>query len=121
VLHNLGHVTLHEGAYAQATAYFTESLSVTSEDPRCIINCLVGFAGIAQLTGKPERAACLFGAIAATSDTPEQWFEPVDLVDYQRGLAAVRAQLGEEAFNAAAAEGRALTLEQAVAYATELE
>jgi DNA-binding SARP family transcriptional activator len=39
--------------------------------------------------------------------------------DYERGVAAARAGLGEEAFEAAWAQGRAMTLEGAVAYALD--
>jgi hypothetical protein len=44
---------------------------------------------------------------------------PVARHDYDRDVAVARAQLGETAFAAAWAEGRAMTLEQAVAYALE--
>jgi hypothetical protein len=39
--------------------------------------------------------------------------------DYQRTVNSARAALGEAAFAAACAAGRALTLEEAVAYALE--
>jgi hypothetical protein len=38
---------------------------------------------------------------------------------YERALAAARAELGEDAFRAAWAEGRAMPPERAVAYALE--
>ena len=43
----------------------------------------------------------------------------VDPSLYQRTKASVRSQLGEEAFETAWAEGRAMTFEQAVAYALD--
>jgi len=39
---------------------------------------------------------------------------PVERPDYDRAVAAARAQLGEVAFSSGWAEGRAMTLEQAV-------
>jgi len=45
--------------------------------------------------------------------------DPADQVEFDRTLAMVRAQLDEAAFNAAWAEGRKMTLEQAVEYALE--
>jgi hypothetical protein len=42
---------------------------------------------------------------------------PVDKDDYERDVALARAQLGEEAFAAAWAEGQAMSLEEAIAYA----
>ncbi|MFQ5796857.1 MAG: hypothetical protein ACE5JP_17685 [Candidatus Bipolaricaulia bacterium] len=41
------------------------------------------------------------------------------LLDYDRNVAAVCAKLDEEAFEAAWAEGRAMTPEQAIAYTLE--
>ena len=42
---------------------------------------------------------------------------PADRADHDRDVAAVRAALGEAAFAAAWAEGRAMTMEQAIAEA----
>ena len=42
-----------------------------------------------------------------------------DHADYERFVAAARSDLDEEAFAAAWAKGRAMTLEQAIAYAIE--
>jgi hypothetical protein len=64
-------------------------------------------------------AAMLFGAAEAIRDALGTPLPPVDRADHDRCLAAVRAALGEEAFAAASAEGRAMELEQAVAYALE--
>jgi tetratricopeptide (TPR) repeat protein len=64
------------------------------------------------------RAARLYGAAAAHDPNLAQSPEaPVP----DRKRETVRAWLGEEAFAAAFAEGRAMTLEQAVEYALELE
>jgi len=43
--------------------------------------------------------------------------EPIHRVEYDRTVAAIQTQLNEAAFAAAWAEGRAMTLEQAIAYA----
>ncbi len=45
--------------------------------------------------------------------------DPVDQPEYERSLASLRAHLGEEKFNTVWAEGRAMTMEQAMAYALE--
>ena len=44
---------------------------------------------------------------------------PSERAGYERDLAAVRAELGEEAFAEDWAEGRAMSVEQAVAYALD--
>jgi hypothetical protein len=43
----------------------------------------------------------------------------VDRGEYEKNVAAARAGLGEEAFLATWAEGRAITLEQSVSFALE--
>jgi hypothetical protein len=46
-------------------------------------------------------------------------FSPGDLADYEQDIAEARAAIGEEAFAAAWEQGRAMSLEQVVAYALE--
>jgi hypothetical protein len=72
-------------------------------------------AGIWLARGQPMRAARLFGASQALRGTSAA---PVGaVVCYTRDVTSVRAQLDEATFTAAWAEGEALTLEQAIAYA----
>lgn len=59
----------------------------------------------------------LLGAAAAARDVVGIPLSPGDYVEYARDVATLRDQLGEEAFDAAWAEGRAMTLEQAIASA----
>ena len=77
--------------------------------------CLEGLAGVAAAQGQPVGAARLFGAAAALRGAIGAPMEPARRAAYERHLAATRAQLTEEAFATAWAEGRALTPEQAVA------
>ena len=67
--------------------------------------------------GALEPAARLFGAAAALFETAGASIWPIDRADYERNLAAVRAGLGEDAFAAAFAAGRAMRPEEAVAEA----
>ena len=119
VLHNLGHVAQHHAEHARATALFKESLSLRQQEgeKEGIAEALAGLAGVAASTRQPERAARLFGAAetlraAIHQDIRRQNREPYDLY-----LPLARAQLGEAAFSQAWAEGRAVTLEQAIHYA----
>ena len=80
---------------------------------------MAGLAGVAGFAGQPERAARLFGAAetALTAIGAQIW--PSNRRDYDRNVAVVRAALEGKHFSAARAEGRAMTLEQAVAYALD--
>jgi len=79
-----------------------------------IARSLAGLAGVAGARGQPQRAARLFGTVAALLETIGADLEPADRVDYHRNVVSARAMLNAEAFAAAWAAGRALTLEQAV-------
>lgn len=75
-----------------------------------------GLAGVATAQGRPKRAAQLFGAVEALSEkmgVEVSWSAWRTL--NERDLATTRGKLGEETFEAAWAEGRAMTFEQAVA------
>ena len=66
---------------------------------------------------QPERAARLFGAAEGLREVMGAPLPPADRAGRDRSVAAVRSALGEEAFAAAWAEGRAMSLEAAVAFA----
>jgi hypothetical protein len=72
---------------------------------------------VAVAQAQSERAARLFGAAEALREAIGTPLPPADRAEHDRSVAAVRTALGEEAFAAAWAEGRALTLEHAVAFA----
>jgi predicted ATPase len=119
--HNLGHSALHRGGATDAAASFAESLRVARElgDQRVIAHCLASLACVAAARNHHGRAARLLGAGDALLAALETTYDPADRNAYTRAAARARAALGGEAFAAAWAAGRALPLEQAVAYALE--
>jgi hypothetical protein len=64
--------------------------------------------------GHLERAARLYGAVTALRETLHTPLRPIWRAEMDRAVTAARAALGEEAFAAAWAQGRAMTLEEAV-------
>lgn len=122
VLHNLGYVAQHEGELPRALASFADALAEHAKhgDREIIGLCLGGVAGMVGFLGQPEQAARLFGAASAAFETAGTSIWPVDRVDYDRNLVAVRARLGDVAFTTAWETGRALPPEQAVAEAIEI-
>jgi hypothetical protein len=121
LLGNLGFVALHEHDYVQARALFEETLTLNRhrqhEDAQSLTTDVAGFAGIMGANGKPQQATQLLGAVKASCQACGSDLDPADRMEYDRILAAVRAQLDEATFNAAWAEGRKMTLEQAIEYA----
>jgi hypothetical protein len=79
--------------------------------------CLAGLGSVAALDEEPERAARLWGAAERLRQAIGCRPGPAARATYERALAVARAQLGEEGFAAAWAEGRAIPLEQAIAEA----
>ena len=84
---------------------------------------LAAFARLAAARGRYARAARLAGAVEATARSSASLTD-LDLADERQlasSLQAARRALGEAAYLRAHAEGRAMALEQAVAYALEDE
>ena len=123
-LHNLAYVAHAHGQDEQAATLFGESLRLFQErgNRRGMAECLMGFAAVAlmqQQTAGVERAARLLVAAEAQFEAIGAAMWPADRIERARTVAAVRAELSEEAYAAATAAGRAMALEQAVAYAVE--
>ena len=82
---------------------------------------LAGFAHIAALQGEPRRAVRLGGAAAAQTESSSTPLIPLFEALLTEGLEMARRALGEEAYAAAWAEGRLLSVEDAVAEALAIE
>ena len=120
-LGRLARVMCAQGDHAVALAALKESMSISqhTRDKRGIAECLAGFAKLARAESDAERAARLFGAAESLHKIVGPRLSPVDHHNHGCVVAEVRSALSGEAFAAAWAEGRAMTWEQAVAYALE--
>ncbi len=117
----LGRVARAQGNDTRAVALCRESLVISRKlgDKTYIAFCLTALAGLIQAVGDAVRAGRLFGAAEMLLESLDAVLDPVGSLAYDSDLTAARLQLGEAAFEEARAEGRALTVEQAVAYALE--
>lgn len=116
-LRNLGIAALRQGDYERAASLLRESLRVRS-DPQerwFTSRSLESLAEALAMQGDSERAARTFGASEALRASIGASVLPFYQADYDRGLAAVRTALGEEAFAAAWAEGQMMTLSEMIA------
>jgi predicted ATPase/transcriptional regulator with XRE-family HTH domain len=115
--HKQSYLALHRGDHARAEALLLESLALSRDIELTdqIAWDLAGLGGVAAAQGRPERAVRLLAAAAAWFDSVGHVLDPTERDEHDRYIAAARAQLNEETFNAAWAEGRTLTLDQAVA------
>jgi ATP/maltotriose-dependent transcriptional regulator MalT len=66
-----------------------------------------------------ERGARLLGAAHRLLEVIGAMLLPEDSLPYERGIASAQARLGEEALKKAWEEGRAMAIEQAVAFALQ--
>lgn len=121
VLGALGYLAADEGDYVGARRLWTMSLTEDKElgFQRGIARDLEGFADLYRKQGQAERAARLLGAAETLRRTAGATLRSQWRPDYERVLSDTRAALSAEAFAQAWAEGGAIPLEQAVAYALE--
>jgi ATP/maltotriose-dependent transcriptional regulator MalT len=122
----LGAAALAQGDYKRARTFLRESVarSRTIRHRRTIAFALAAFAG--AVASDPESLADDMRAAARIWGTVEELREEVGIflpvaerTCYEQAVATVRAHLDEATFAAAWAEGRAMTLEHAIAYALE--
>jgi len=115
---SLGQVAVAQGQAADAAQLFAQSLRLCCVHGmwRHAVQSLEGVAAIASAT-EPKRAGRLFGAAAGLRYEHGRLTIPVIPAQQEQALATIRAKLDDSSFAAAWAEGRAMTLEQAVAYA----
>ena len=113
-----GEAALAAGDTAAARGHFGESLRIFGElGESAIVWSLAGLAGVAVAQDAAELAARLWGAVEAERERSQRREAPASRAGYERARDRARAALGPDAFAAAWAEGRPMTLEQAVAEA----
>ncbi len=120
-LANLGTVALYRGLPEQAKALYAESLALSRElgDKKYSAMHLAAIAGPVATGGDPQAAARLLGASEALLETLGIIIPASDWSTLDRSVELAREQLDEATFEAAWAEGRAMSLEQAISYALE--
>ncbi len=116
---NLGQVAHQEGDYGLAAGFFSEALEVAMQlgDIGHIAGGLEGLAGVAGATEQPQRAARLFGAAEVLRDVVGTRFQAFDRIMYDLCVTAARTRLDAAAWEQAWAEGRTMSVDEAVAYA----
>jgi len=122
----LGVNALELGDPVQAAAFYEEDLHVLQKlrDKTGIAYGFRGMAGVAALQGDASRAARLWGAAEALGEAISLPLSPFDRVhpDYEALLDAVRSRLNDEAaWEAARAEGRAMSQDEAIEYALDTQ
>lgn len=126
-LYNQSVLAQAEGDQDRAAALFKEVLIFSREagDNANVAYCLEGLAEVAVAQGEPERAAWLMGAAQGLRETVGvrvyTYRAQAQRPAYERAVAAARSALGDAAWSSTWERGRALPLDQAVAYALSSE
>ncbi len=110
---------LTQGDHERVKALSEESLKLLqkAEDRQHIPDCLEIMAGGAAAQGRAQRAARLWGAAEAMREDIGVPLQPEDRKLLDPYLATARSSVGEGAWQAALAEGRAMMPERAIEYA----
>jgi predicted ATPase len=117
----LGAAAITRGVLDRARDWLQEGLTLHQQvvSTRGIIYSIEGFAQLAAACEQAERAARLFGAAEVLRAQIAATLYPAERPAYDRRIAAIRTRLGEMAFAAAWAAGRAMSLDQAIATTQE--
>jgi predicted ATPase/DNA-binding SARP family transcriptional activator/DNA-binding CsgD family transcriptional regulator len=118
-----GLAALTRGDHERVKALSEESLKLLQkgEDKQHIADCLEIMAGAAGAQGRAQRAARLWGAAEALREDLGVLLQPEDRKVLDPYLTTARSSLGDVAWQATLAEGRAMMPEQAVEYALSAE
>jgi tetratricopeptide (TPR) repeat protein len=119
----LAHLERRQGHFAQAKPLYRETIQEWQRigHRAAIAHELECFAFIAKAQEEDQRAARLFGAAESLRENINIPMNPPEHVDYDREVSDLRANMDDAAFARAWAEGRVLTMEQAIEYALEIE
>ncbi len=116
-LFSLGIIALRRQDARRAKSFYEQALALRHEmgNPRGILECLRAFSQVAATEQHYEHAARLLGTANALYEMLDERGRRM----FDGELDALRAQLGDAMFEKARAEGRAMSLEQAIDYALE--
>jgi predicted ATPase len=117
----LGVIAVREGDNIRAKSLYTECLLFDQQMglPRQFAECFIGFASIAIAEQNFERAVQLLSVGEANATARVNPLENIDQIELKRLTAILREEFGDAKLETLASRGRAMTVEQAIAYALE--
>ena len=118
-LQHLAIASLYQGDYRRARALYKRGLELCRQQKtrHLTVAHLHVSAALAASQGRPQRSARLWAAAAALREAIGATLPPFKRRGWDPYIDTARAQLDEEAWEAAWAEGRAMPPEQAIEYA----
>jgi len=115
----MAHAARQLGNFEEALALYRETIQEWQEIGHrgAVAHQLECFAFIAKAKEEGERAVKLMSAAEALRDASNSPRTPQERIEYDNELASLRAGIDEKAFTSLWAEGRSMTMEQAIEYA----
>jgi predicted ATPase len=119
-IHSLGYVIQYEGDYPRAETQFRNSLAMFRQlgNRRGIAECLAALGGLKARQGQPQWGATMLGAAETLLQVTGGAWWPADRVEVERNRDLVRSALDEAELKTAYEKGQAMTLEQALTFAS---
>lgn len=121
-LGQLGRIACREGDLVTAASLCGEGLTIRrtiGHKPGMLFILEQGFVELAFATGQLVIAARILGAVATARKVTARPRDPIEIRELEPFLARLREQLDEATLAAAWAEGEAMSLEEATAYALD--
>lgn len=117
--HMAGYAAVGAGDLERAEGLLREALALHREQGNMegASLALAGFSLLAAARNEWERAARIAGAAEALRDSIGLHATPADLAMLERAVGPARQALGEPGFERSMAEGKAMTVPEALAYA----
>lgn len=114
-----GYLALLEGDDAHAQLFFEQGLELAREAGPKFLSALylARIAGVVAVRGRAIQAVMLWEAAGALMADSASYLDSADRIYYERTIAPACVGLEEEAIETARAEGRGMSLEQAISYA----
>jgi predicted ATPase len=115
----LGHIARHIGDLDHASEIYHETIKGWQDlgNRSAIAHQLECFGFLNLIDEEPQRAAKLFGAAEVLREKIQAPMTDYERLEYDQAVAQVRSMLAEAEFNALWAEGRSMTMEQAIEFA----
>jgi predicted ATPase/DNA-binding CsgD family transcriptional regulator len=119
--HNLGYIAQHEGDFPRAESQFRKSLAIFRHlgNRRGIAECLAGLAGLKARQGEAQWGATLLSAAESLIQSTGGAWWPADRVEVEANQEIIHSALSESELTAAQQQGKAMTWEQALGFASE--
>jgi tetratricopeptide (TPR) repeat protein len=119
----IAHTQRAMGNYTEAKQTYLETIKVFQDmgNRPAVAHQLECFAIIAVVEGEPQHATKLFGAAEVLREVTNSLRTDEEQAEHAQSMSQLRSMLPEVEFNALRAEGRSMTMEQAIEHALSKE